>query len=126
LFGILFNVIRHERRKWFSRVSFPETQEVFERTLPSEQPVLETLTDDEILRALREIPRVFSEVVVLSDVEEFSYKEIQEALNIPLGTVMSRLSRGRRLLRGKLARRAAELVNESVRAGAAGKRSITS
>ena len=41
----------------------------------------------------------FREVVLMADVEDFSYKEIVEALKIPLGTVMSRLSRGRRLLR---------------------------
>lgn len=119
LFGILFNVIRHERRKWWSRVCFPETQEVFEKTLADRQSAGESLTDKEILGALRDIPQTFSEVVILSDVEEFTYKEIQAALNIPIGTVMSRLSRGRQLLRAKLAHRASELGanNQSVRRG---------
>ena len=108
LFAILFNVIRHERRKWTFRFHFFEKKEVLEQTLPAAAPVSEFLEDREILAALREIPQVYSEVVVLSDVQEFSYKEIQEALNIPIGTVMSRLSRGRQLLRAKLASTAAE------------------
>lgn len=108
LFGILFNVIRHERRKWTSRFSFFEQTEVIEQTLPASSPMPEDLKDQEILAALRAIPQRYSEVVLLSDVQEFTYKEIQEALGIPIGTVMSRLSRGRQLLRGKLASRAAE------------------
>jgi len=108
LFGILFNVIRHERRKWTSRFSFFEKPEILEQTHAARSSVAENLQDDEILAALRAIPQIYSEVVVLSNVQEFSYKEIQEALGIPIGTVMSRLSRGRQLLRGKLASRAAE------------------
>jgi RNA polymerase sigma-70 factor (ECF subfamily) len=108
LFGILFNVVSHERRKWTSRFCFFEKQELLEQTLPAATSVSEILEDQEILAALREIPQVYSEVVLLSDVQEFSYKEIQDALKIPIGTVMSRLSRGRQLLRGKLAARAAE------------------
>ena len=46
---------------------------------------------------------LFRSVVMLADVEEFSYKEIQETLGIPIGTVMSRLSRGREFLRAQLA-----------------------
>ena len=57
----------------------------------------------DVLAALDEIPREFREVVLLSDVQEFSYKEIAEMLGIPVGTVMSRLSRGRKQLRMKLA-----------------------
>ena len=108
LFGILFNVIRHERRKWLSRFSFVEKSDVLEQTLPAPGCVPDDLNDEEILAALRTIPQIYSEVVVLSDVQELSYKEIQEALGIPIGTVMSRLSRGRQLLRAKLASRAAE------------------
>ncbi|HMD49291.1 MAG TPA: sigma-70 family RNA polymerase sigma factor [Bryobacteraceae bacterium] len=108
LFGILFNVIRHERRKWTSRVSFIEKPEILEQTLAAQPSNHETLADEEILTALREIPQIYSEVVLLSDVQEFSYKEVQEALGIPIGTVMSRLSRGRQLLRSKLAGRAAD------------------
>ncbi len=50
-------------------------------------------------RALQSLPERFRQAVVLCDIEGFSYREIAEALECPIGTVMSRLSRGRRLLR---------------------------
>jgi RNA polymerase sigma-70 factor, ECF subfamily len=102
LFRILFHVISHQRRKWFGRLVFSEREEL-ERTTVYTPPVPEELTDDEMLAAFRKLPRQFAEVVMLSDVQEFSYKEIQETLGIPIGTVMSRLSRGRQLLRAHLA-----------------------
>jgi RNA polymerase sigma-70 factor (ECF subfamily) len=55
------------------------------------------------LTALRAIPEPYQHVIVLCDVEGMSYKDISEALGIPLGTVMSRLHRGRALLRAQLA-----------------------
>ncbi len=58
---------------------------------------------EEVLNALKRLPRHYQEVVILSDVEDMTYKEIAEALSIPTGTVMSRLHRGRSLLRGELA-----------------------
>ena len=54
-------------------------------------------------RALEELPEPFRLAVLLSDVEGFSYKEIADVLDVPLGTVMSRLFRGRRMLRDLLA-----------------------
>jgi RNA polymerase sigma-70 factor (ECF subfamily) len=54
------------------------------------------------LAALTKLPQDFREVLLLADVQEFSYKEIAETLQIPLGTVMSRLSRGRRILRNEV------------------------
>jgi RNA polymerase sigma-70 factor, ECF subfamily len=102
LFRILFHVISHQRRKWFGRLVFSEREEL-ERTAVYAPPIPEQLTDDEMLAAFRKLPRKFAEVVMLSDVQEFSYKEIQETLSIPIGTVMSRLSRGRQLLRAHLA-----------------------
>lgn len=62
----------------------------------------EQVTDVEILKALDEIPMDFRSVVLLVDVEEFAYKEVAGILSIPIGTVMSRLSRGRGLLRKRL------------------------
>jgi len=58
---------------------------------------------------LQEIPEEFRIVVYLADVEGFSYKEIADIVEIPAGTVMSRLHRGRKLLREKLADYAKEL-----------------
>ncbi len=109
LFRILFHVISHQRRKWFGRFIFSEREEL-EQTAVYTAPVPEQLTDDEMIAAFRKLPPQFAEVVMLADVQEFSYKEIQETLGIPIGTVMSRLSRGRQLLR-------AQLANCGVRAG---------
>jgi RNA polymerase sigma-70 factor (ECF subfamily) len=52
--------------------------------------------------ALEQLPQVFREVVVLKDIEELTYREIADVVGIPVGTVMSRLARGRRLLRSLL------------------------
>lgn len=103
LFKILINEIRHHRRRWFNSKTVPEAEQSFEETLAFEPPVPENIQDEEVLAALDEIPREFREVVLLSDVQEFSYKEIADMLGIPVGTVMSRLSRGRKQLRLKLA-----------------------
>jgi RNA polymerase sigma-70 factor (ECF subfamily) len=61
------------------------------------------IIEEELLTALQRLPRHYQEVVILSDVEDMTYKEIADALSIPTGTVMSRLHRGRSLLRGELA-----------------------
>jgi len=73
------------------------------RTHTSKQP------DSDIKNALQELPDEFRMAVYLADVEGFSYKEIAEIIDIPAGTVMSRLHRGRKLLREKLADYAREL-----------------
>lgn len=75
----------------------------------AETEALEHLPDSEVKRALQEIPEDFRMAVYYSDVEGFAYKEIAEILDIPMGTVMSRLHRGRRLLREKLAEYATDL-----------------
>jgi len=103
LFRILFHVISHQRRQWFGRFVFSEREEL-EQTAVYEEPVGEQLTDDEVIHAFRKLPRQFAEVVMLADVQEFTYKEIQDTLGIPAGTVMSRLSRGRQMLREHLAK----------------------
>jgi RNA polymerase sigma-70 factor (ECF subfamily) len=61
------------------------------------------LSDEDVLGALEKISVQYREVVLLADVEEFSYKEVAATLGVPVGTVMSRLSRGRKLLRAELA-----------------------
>jgi RNA polymerase sigma-70 factor (ECF subfamily) len=75
----------------------------------AEVEALENLPDSDIKRALQEIPEEFRIAVYLADVEGFSYKEIAKIVEVPAGTVMSRLHRGRKLLRGKLADYAKEL-----------------
>lgn len=82
----------------------------------AEDQMLELFTDDEVKSALEELPETFRLPVLLSDVDGFSYKEIAEMLDIPLGTVMSRLHRGRKLMQKMLYEYAKErgLINESL------------
>jgi RNA polymerase sigma-70 factor (ECF subfamily) len=102
LFKILFHVVQHHRRKWFKFKIVKEEEENLEATLVYEPPVPQDLSDEDVLAAFRQIPQAYREVVLLSDVYDFTYKEIHETLDIPIGTVMSRLSRGRQLLRAEL------------------------
>src|SRR6266567_5468943 len=102
LYKILFHSVSHHRRKWFRFPLLKEKEEFLEANLVQPDSVSEHVTDGEILKALDEIPAEFRSVVLLADVEEFAYKEVAEILAIPIGTVMSRLSRGRALLRKRL------------------------
>lgn len=64
--------------------------------------MLDLFTDDEVKNALESLPEDFRIPVLLSDVDGFSYKEIAEMLEIPIGTVMSRLHRGRKAMQKML------------------------
>jgi RNA polymerase sigma-70 factor (ECF subfamily) len=68
----------------------------------AEDELLDVLTEDEVREAVESLPENFRLAVLLADVEGFSYKEIAEILDIPIGTVMSRLHRGRRALQKRL------------------------
>ena len=68
----------------------------------AEDTLLELFTDDEVKVALESLPETFRMAVLLADVEGFAYKEIAEILDIPIGTVMSRLHRGRKALQKAL------------------------
>jgi RNA polymerase sigma-70 factor, ECF subfamily len=70
---------------------------------PDEGRVLERLSQDSIVDALAEVPHDFRDVIVLVDIGEFSYADAAQILDIPMGTVMSRLHRGRRILKKNLA-----------------------
>jgi RNA polymerase sigma-70 factor (ECF subfamily) len=68
----------------------------------AEDQMLDLFTDDEVKNALESLPEDFRIPVLLSDVDGFSYKEIAEMLEIPMGTVMSRLHRGRKAMQKML------------------------
>src|SRR5215217_2280205 len=93
--------LRANRRRARNRapVENAAIEERFVQTLAFVPPVPDHLTDEDVLGALRQIPETYQQVILLCDVQEMTYKEIASALNIPIGTVMSRLHRGRELLR---------------------------
>jgi len=68
-----------------------------------EERVLERLSQDNVAEALSAVPHDFRDVLVLVDIGEFSYADAAQILDIPIGTVMSRLHRGRRILKQELA-----------------------
>ncbi|CAB4649676.1 unannotated protein [freshwater metagenome] len=82
----------------------------------AEDQMLELFTDEEVKNAIESLPETFRIPVLLSDVEGFSYKEIAEMLEVPIGTVMSRLHRGRKAMQKMLYEYAKErgLVDESL------------
>lgn len=101
LYRIMVNVTHDYRRREMSRPAADDSEQILERR-EAPAPTPDRLTDEEILRALEEIPEAYRDAVVLADVEQFSYQEISDLLEIKQGTVMSRLHRGRSLLREKL------------------------
>ena len=114
LFKILKNTFINEyrRRKQVPpQVDFADFEETFEsvfsvsagrRAHTPEEELLETSLDSEVRRALADLPHNYKVVVLLADIEGYAYKEIADILAIPVGTVMSRLYRGRRLLERSL------------------------
>ncbi len=113
LFTILHNTARNRARDR-SRDAVTVDSDVVDQAADAPRPGLSagaedpetllirnTLTPD-LQAAVDELPDAFREAVWLRDVEEFSYAEIAQMLGIPAGTVMSRISRGRRMLFGRL------------------------
>jgi len=80
------------------------SQESWQRTSTPEEDLLEGVLDEDVQRALDELPEDYRIAVTLADLEGFAYKEIAEILDIPVGTVMSRLYRGRKRLEEALLR----------------------
>jgi RNA polymerase sigma-70 factor, ECF subfamily len=111
LYRILTNTFINAYRKRQRQPVTVSEQEVEDRSLferlgesgPSaEAEVLERLPDDDVKEALDSLSEGFRLAVLLADVEGFSYKEIAEIMDVPIGTVMSRLHRGRRALEKRL------------------------
>ena len=119
LFRILTNTFINSYRRKAAQPQTTELDDVEESTLhrhmtdaagevlQPEQAVLDGIVDSEVTSALEELPERFRTVVLL-DVEGLSYKEIAEMLGIPIGTVMSRLHRGRKFLQARLLEHARE------------------
>ncbi len=68
-----------------------------------EDRVVERLSQDDVVNALSAVPHDFRDVIVLVDIGDFSYADAAQILDIPIGTVMSRLHRGRRILKSEMA-----------------------
>jgi RNA polymerase sigma-70 factor (ECF subfamily) len=102
LIKIMYHTLSKRRRSENRLRVVADSEEQIAETVAYEPPTPENLTEQEVLDALKRVPRQFQEVVILSDVEDMTYKEIADVLSIPTGTVMSRLHRGRKLLRAEL------------------------
>lgn len=114
LFKILTNTFINKcRRGGLEReiVTGPESDALSDRWVSAatmrqmsdpESNTLRLSVEREIIKALDELPEEYRVAVMLSDVEDFSYREIAEVVGCPIGTVMSRLHRGRRMLQRKL------------------------
>ncbi len=74
--------------------------------LRDEERVVERLSQDSVVDALSAVPHDFRDVLVLVDIGDFTYQDAAQILDIPIGTVMSRLHRGRRILKQELAQQA--------------------
>ncbi len=99
-----------KRRPEVSDVEDVEDLYLYHRLAPgdgsgrsAEEEALAGFTDDEVKEAIEALPEAFRIAVLLADVEGFSYKEIAEITDVPIGTVMSRIHRGRRALQKTLA-----------------------
>jgi RNA polymerase sigma-70 factor, ECF subfamily len=100
LYKIMFNLHYTSLRR--NKLELVPVEETIFDTLAYDPPTPQFVTEEEVLGALERLPRDFQVPVILADIEELSYLEIAEVLNIPKGTVMSRLHRGRKLLRLEL------------------------
>jgi len=113
---ILQRIVSNRRRTKGRSIVVGDPDDRIAHTVPFVPPVPQELTDELVLSSLRRLSTAFQDVILLCDVEELSYKEAAEALAIPVGTVMSRLHRGRAQLRAELV--AADAVFAGGRANA--------
>jgi RNA polymerase sigma-70 factor (ECF subfamily) len=103
LIRVMFHINSNRRRAKARLHLVSDTDDRIAETIAFDPPMPQGLTEEEVLRALRSLPRQFEEVVLLSDIEDMTYKEIAKTLGVPIGTVMSRLHRGRKMMRAELA-----------------------
>jgi len=104
LFAILMNVVKHElRRSGRCRID-PRSQEILETRAAATKASRNVFTDHHLAAAIEGMPPQFREVLLMAVVSEMQYREIARRLQIPLGTVMSRLARARAHLRSALTR----------------------
>lgn len=99
---ILQHIVSNRRRAKGRSIVVSDPDDRMAQTVAFVPPVPQDLSDELVLGSLRRLPTAFQEVILLCDIEELSYKEAAEALAIPIGTVMSRLHRGRAQLRSEL------------------------
>jgi len=100
---IMYHVNGKRLRKLGKLRLVEDTEEMIAETVAFEPSIPQDVRDEDVLAALEKIPGSFRQIVILADVEEYAYREIADMLEIPAGTVMSRLHRGRKLLRVELA-----------------------
>ena len=102
LITILQRIVSNRRRAKGRSILVSDPDDRIAQTVPFVPPVPQTLTDETVLAMLQRLPTASQEVIILCDIEDLSYKEAADALAIPIGTVMSRLHRGRGQLRTEL------------------------
>lgn len=114
LFTILRNLYNTNYKKYKKtpdQVHYEAEEEIYEQIVNEEltgviedpeSEFFDNILPDEILEAIEDLPKKYKSCIVLADVEDFSYDEISDILDVPMGTVMSRLHRGRNILKKKL------------------------
>jgi RNA polymerase sigma-70 factor (ECF subfamily) len=120
LYRILWNLNQQRSRKKVPFTLGAEGEAQLAETLAAEEPTPTGIKDEEVAAALDAISPEHRQILLLSDVEEFTYREIAVILRVPIGTVMSRLSRARAALREKVRGTAAASTIVAGRAAAQG------
>jgi RNA polymerase sigma factor (sigma-70 family) len=109
----VLSIVRNTAYSWLEKnrkhevgtISDNEIENIYDGAPNPEALLLQETGHQEIMQAIEELPVEFREAIVLRELEEMSYKEIADMMDIPLGTVMSRLARGRRQLQEALRHR---------------------
>jgi len=109
----LFSILRNTAYTWLEKNRRHEVGTISDEAIESIQDgapnpealLLQETGHQEIMEAIAELPVEFREAIILRELEEMSYKEIADVMNVPLGTVMSRLARARRQLQDLLRHR---------------------